>query len=299
MESRSGGDAVALTSRWIAAARAHESARTRRLFDDPFAEALTRVDAFGAPQSGRRSSPASLLLDSLILRSLRAFGSPYLAIRTRFFDDLLLHATHVAGARQVVIVAAGLDTRAFRLHWPSDVHIYELDRPEVLRAKEKVLLTAGARISHERRALGVDLTHPSWIHELRAAGYDIAQPSAWLVEGLLMYLSDTEVRELLGVVTDLATPGSWLGADLVNAAFLTSPLSRSWIRMAAAHGAPWRFGTNAPAMLFASLGWEATIAQPGEKGANYRRWPFGVAPRIFPAAPRMFLVAAQRSVLAG
>jgi methyltransferase (TIGR00027 family) len=166
-------------------------------------------------------------------------------------------------------------------------------------AKEKVLTPAGAQVSHERRTLGVDLTHSSWMHELRDAGYDIGQPSAWLIEGLLMYLNDVEVYELLTRVANLASPGSWLGADMVNSAFLTSPMSRSWLRIAAAHGAPWRFGVDTPEALFASYGWDATIAQPGEKGANYQRWPFGVTPRRLPRVPRLFLIAAQRSRVLG
>jgi methyltransferase (TIGR00027 family) len=294
-EARSEGAAVALTSRWIAAARAHESARDDRLFYDPFADSLARVAHFRSPSSKGRPKTVSLLFDSLILRSLRTFGSPYLAIRTRFFDDLLVRATHIANVRQVVILAAGLDTRAFRLSWPSDTHVYELDRPEVLNAKEEVLMATGTRIPHERRTLGVDLTHPSWPHELREAGYNVKQPSAWLIEGLFMYLSEAEAQALLTMTANLAAPGSWLGADLVNSAFLTSPLSRSWLRIAATHGAPWRFGADLPEALFASHGWEAAVTQPGETGANYHRWPFGVASRRLPRVPRLFLVAAQRS----
>lgn len=293
--ARSNETSVALTSRWIAAARAHESARRDRLFDDPFAAALASAKGLDLVGNNSLSRAGTSLLDALILRTIRTFGHPYLAIRTRFFDELLLRAVRLYGVRQVVIMAAGMDTRAFRLPWPSGTLLYEMDRPEVLGTKAEVLAAVDAQATCQRHTLGIDLTQPSWPYTLCDAGYNARESSVWLIEGLLMYLDDTEVHPLLGTVAELAMSGSWLGGDTVNSAFLASPLFRPWLRMTAAHGAPWRFGTDTPETLLATHGWEATVTQPGEGGADYRRWPFGVAPRTLPGVPRIFLVAARRS----
>jgi hypothetical protein len=106
------GNSVALTSRWIAAARAHESARPDRLFEDPFAAALASAEGLSPAGQSSLSRARTALLDTPILRAIRIFGHPYLAIRTRCFDKLLLHAVHSSAVRQVVIAAAGMDTRA-------------------------------------------------------------------------------------------------------------------------------------------------------------------------------------------
>src|SRR3712207_8045357 len=88
----------------------------------------------------RRPPRSTLFPYTTLFRSVRGFGGPalYVVVRTRFFDDFLLYACWGAGVRQVVLLAAGMDTRAFRLNWPSGTRLYELDRPVVLAAKEEV-----------------------------------------------------------------------------------------------------------------------------------------------------------------
>lgn len=287
--------AVTWTSRWIAAARAQESARPDRLFDDPFADALANAEGLDVDERNRHQ-PTATLFDALILQSIRAFGVPYLAIRTRFFDDLLLSAVDTPAVRQVVILAAGMDARAFRLPWPTGTRLYELDRPEVLAAKAEVLAGAGARPRCERQTLGVDLADPSWSDALRGAGYDAQAPSAWLIEGLLMYLEESSVRTLLGTVAGLGAPGSRLGADVISRTFLTAPLVQPFLAMLAAQGATWRFGTDAPEQVFGACGWKATAMQPGEGETDYGRWPPQlIPPRELQGVPRYFLVRAQRA----
>lgn len=279
---------VALTARWIAAARAHESARPNRLFNDPYADTLAGVTGLSAAES----APAAGR-DTLILAAIRRYGSPYLVIRTRFFDDLLLGAVAPPASRQVVILAAGMDTRAFRLAWPAGTRLFELDQPAVLAAKAAALV--GAEPACVRRTLGVDLAQPSWPAALRDAGFDAGQPSAWLVEGLLMYLEPAAVDALLRAVAGLATPGSVLGADLFNSAVLTAPLVRFVPALIAAQGAPWRFATDAPEALFAAAGWEATVRRPGDAGAAYGRWRTPVVPRALRLVPQAFLIGARRT----
>ncbi|MDP8972501.1 MAG: SAM-dependent methyltransferase, partial [Actinomycetota bacterium] len=257
---------IAPTSRWMAAARARESERADRLFYDPLAAALAGPDGFAwleRMESAARSDGPGL----------------YPVIRTRFFDDFLMDACRGLGVRQVVLAAAGLDTRAFRLTWPPHVYLYEMDLPEVLDAKEQVIEAAGAKASCERRTVRVDLREATWPEALLASGYQPERPSVWLIEGLLYYLTRTAVHRLLEKVGALTATGSLLGLDVMNRglffSLVTWPLQAALARL----GAPGRFGTNDPEKLMARHGWEADVTQPGEEGANFGRWPRPMIPR--------------------
>ncbi len=266
----------------MAAARARESERPYRLFDDPLAATLAGPQGFS-------------WLDRM--EPVPRFGGPalYVLVRTRFFDDFLLYASWGAEVRQIVILAAGMDARAFRLDWPPGTRLYELDRPEVLAAKDDVLARADARPACERHALGADLGRPSWAEALLDAGYEDREPSVWLVEGLLFYMTEDAVRKLLSVVGTLAVPGSLLGLDLVNKDLLNSPMMRPLLAAFARRGASGRFGVNDPEALLGEYGWNAEVTQPGEWGANYGRWPYQVALRGIPNLPRIYFVRAWRS----
>jgi methyltransferase (TIGR00027 family) len=132
-------------------------------------------------------------------------------IRTRFFDDYLLAAT-TAGCRQVVLLAAGLDTRAFRLAWPDGVRLLELDLPEVLAFKEQILAAQHAVARCQRTVLPADL-RKDWPATLTAAGFQPTQPTAWLAEGLLIYLSADQAAHLLTAVAELSAPASQLAFE--------------------------------------------------------------------------------------
>jgi methyltransferase (TIGR00027 family) len=274
-------DPVGLTSRWMAAARARESQRLDCLVYDPLAAALAGPEGFAWLEHMERAQPWG--------------GSAlYVVVRTRFFDDFLLRASWDAGARQVVLLAAGMDARAFRLGWPPGTRLYELDQPEVIDAKDAVASSAGAHPTCERRAIGVDLGRPSWSEALMSAGYEAQERSVWLAEGLLFYMTEAAARALLGGASVLAAPRSRLGADLVNRDLRASPVMWPLLGTFSRRGAPGRFGTNDPEALFAEHGWQAEVTQPGEREANYGRWPYPVAPRRMPGVPRLFLVRAQR-----
>ena len=275
-------DSVSMTSRWMAAARARESQRLDRLFDDPLAAALAGREGFAWLDDMERAQP---------------WGEPalYVVVRTRFFDDFLLRASWEVGARQVVLLAAGMDARAFRLGWPPGTRLYELDLPEVIDAKDAVASNVGAHPTCERWVIGVDLGHPSWPEALLSAEYEAQELSVWLAEGLLFYLTEPATRALLRSASVLAAPRSRLGADLVNRDLLTSPVMWPLLGTFSRRGAPGRFGTNDPEALFAEHGWEAEVIQPGESEANYGRWPYPVAPRRMPGVPRLFLVRARRA----
>jgi methyltransferase (TIGR00027 family) len=274
-------DPVAATSRWTAAARARESARADALFSDPLADLLAGPEGWA----------------SLEAEPLEAQGNPYLAIRTRYFDDWL-NERIAAGLRQVVLVAAGMDTRAFRLGWPAELTCWELDRPALLELKAALLADAGAPAATcTRRTLGVDLATDSWPAQLRAAGFRATEPSVWLAEGVLEYFNGlAAVERLLRCMAELAAPGSWLGTDILSEDFLRSPWMASYLERLRQIGAPWQFGTNQPEALLERCGWQAeSVRQPGEPGASYDRWPWPVAPREVPGFPRSFLVTARRA----
>ena len=256
--------------------RAGETRRPDRLLDDPWAAAL--AGPHGEDWLGERA------------------GSPALAdmvIRARFFDDFLRRVTGTGEVRQVVLLAAGLDTRGYRLSWPDRVQVFELDQPGVLDRKQDILDGAGARPRCARRAVGADLTG-RWTTALLDAGFDPRALSCWLAEGFLFYLPGERIARLLDEVTRLAHAGSWLGFDIVNTATLTHPLTRPWIDMQARLGAPWLGTLDDPAAFLAERGWEATLTQPGEPAASYGRWPFPVPAPGLPGAPRHWLVTARR-----
>ena len=267
---------LAATARWIAAARAGETRRPDRLLEDPWAAALAGPE--GEDWLGARA------------------GSPALAvmiIRARFFDDFLRRVTATGGVGQVVLLGAGLDTRGYRLSWPGRVQLFELDQPEVLDRKQHILDRAGAEPRCARRAVGVDLTG-RWTTALLDAGFDPGASSCWLAEGFLFYLPGEEIARLLDELTGLARAGSWLGFDIANTATLTHPLTRPWIDMQARLGAPWLGTLDDPAAFLAEHGWQATLTQPGEPGADYGRSLFPVPAPALPGAPRHWFVTARR-----
>src|SRR5215212_9198075 len=229
---------IAPTSRWMAAARAWESERADRLFYDPLAAALAGPEGFAWLERMEAAAQA----DGPAL---------YPVLRTRFFDDFLLDSCRRLGVRQVVLAAAGLDTRAFRLDWPSRTRLYEMDLAEVLDAKEDVLDRAEAKPACERRTIRVDLRETTWPEALLASGYRPERPSVWLIEGLLYYLTRAAIHKLLKKVGALTTTGSLLGLDVMNRGLFFSlvawPLQAALARL----GAPGRFGTNDPERLMA------------------------------------------------
>jgi methyltransferase (TIGR00027 family) len=134
-----------------------------------------------------------------------------MAARTRFFDDFFLSAGK-AGVKQAVILASGLDARAYRLAWQPGTVVYEIDQPEVIAFKTQALADLGAEPTAERRTVGIDL-RDDWPTALREAGLDTAQPIAWIAEGLLGYLPPEAQDRLLDLITDLSPVGSRLAVE--------------------------------------------------------------------------------------
>ncbi len=236
-------DPISTTGLYTAMLRARESARPDRLFSDPFAEVL----------AGPQGNDVLALLEA---SSSAGSPNPVIPIRTRFFDDALERILGELGVDQLVILAAGMDTRAFRLPLPPDLALYELDRTEVLDLKAARLAQTDAVPCCRRIPLPVDLTG-EWSTTLQGGGFDRQRPSAWLVEGLTPYLTDDQVHHMLVTLSELAVAGSWLLADVIGHSLLTSSRLAGFRATMAANGSPFRFGTDDPEGL---LGADATIS---------------------------------------
>jgi methyltransferase (TIGR00027 family) len=273
--------ALVSTAHWIAAVRARESGRPDRLFDDPYAAALAGPGGVVIRQSSERASGGE---------------NAYLPVRTRYFDDVLVGAVTGGGADQVVLLGAGLDTRAFRLPLPEHVRIFELDRAEILEEKDGILGAMGARARCARHVVPVDLRE-GCSSELRAAGFDPRAATAWVAEGLLFYLAEDTVRSVLREAAALSPDGSLLAADVFGTGLRSLPSMSQHLRWQESAGLPGPFATDDPAGLLASCGWvPERITSPGAPDANYGRFPTA-RPEHSPgqgATHRAHLVTARR-----
>ncbi|MEH2202733.1 MAG: class I SAM-dependent methyltransferase [Nostoc sp.] len=270
-------DEVCRTALIMATKRAIEADRPDHLFDDPLATQLAGETGQAWREKWEQEDSDNLLGSALRIQ--------FVAVRTRFFDDFILSV--LPEAKQLVFLGVGLDTRAFRLSFPPQTRLYELDLPELIQYREAILQDKPAKC--HRQAIAADLTQP-WSHLLLQQGFDINIPTLWLMEGLLMYLNEAEVNELLKTINQLSTNGSHLGADLVSV--------KSW-QVGAKHqngliSKHWRFGTDEPEQLFAAHDWNASVIQPGEIRANYGRYAVELTPREIKGIRRSFLVTARK-----
>jgi methyltransferase (TIGR00027 family) len=199
---------VGATATMVAAARALASREANPLIQDPYAEPLVRavgIDFFTKLVDGAISTSA---VDD---GGAAALMTGMMAVRTRFFDDFFIDAT-ASGVRQAVILASGLDSRAYRLPWPDGTVVYEIDQPKVIEAKTATMADIGATPTAERRAVAVDL-RDDWPEALRRAGFDATEPTAWSAEGLLVYLPPEAQDRLFDDITALSAPGSQLSTE--------------------------------------------------------------------------------------
>ncbi|MDM3898654.1 class I SAM-dependent methyltransferase [Mycobacterium intracellulare] len=214
-EGRAEGDSwgpahsVGATATMVAASRAVASKGPDALLDDPLADPLVRavgLDPFIRIIDGEIDFED----DPLFNRRARA---EQITVRTRFFDDFFLDATN-AGIKQAVILASGLDTRAYRLRWPAGTVVYEIDQPDVIAFKTDTLAGLGAAPTAQRRTISIDL-RDDWPAALRDGGFDVTQPTAWSAEGLLPYLPPEAQDRLFDNITALSAPGSRVATEHV------------------------------------------------------------------------------------
>lgn len=201
---------VGATATMVAAQRALATTGPDKLINDPFAAPLVRavgIDFFTRMVDGDIAFPEGDDFDPV--RMGHGMG-----VRTRFFDEHFESATQ-GGIRQAVILAAGLDARAYRLAWPAGTVVYEVDLPQVIDFKTTTLAGLGAEPTTERRTVAVDL-RDDWPAALRAAGFDPQAPTVWSAEGLLVYLQPDDQDALFDTITGLSAPGSRLACEFIQ-----------------------------------------------------------------------------------
>jgi methyltransferase (TIGR00027 family) len=270
---------VGLTALLVAAARAQEATRPDALASDQFARLF--VGAAGVPWPVVWSAG----LDS---RALWGRLGRYFGLRTRLLDDF------APGTPQTVFLGSGLDTRAFRLPWPADSHVFELDRPAVLDFKHQVLASIGAVPLVKRTPIQVDL-RGNWSAALVDAGFCPGLPTTWVAEGLLLYLSPAAETSLMRTVNTLSEPGSRLFYEIKLAvetpAVRASPMYAETLAetgidllgLFSDHPRPDSAG------LLTSLGWDVSVHTCFDFTARY-----GVGPVPVPDDP----LAGNRWVIA-
>jgi methyltransferase (TIGR00027 family) len=301
-------ESVGATALGVASARAAETRSEDPLISDPFAQVF--LDAVGDGVWNWHSAPQ--LPDELIeaepelpLQMQSMVG--YMASRTAFFDEFFLQGTR-AGIRQAVILAAGLDSRAWRLPWPDGITVYELDQPRVLEFKSSTLAEHGAQPACNRIAVPVDLRQ-DWPTALRQAGFDSSAPSVWSAEGLMPYLPAAAQDLLFDRVQGLTPAGSRVGVEALGPKFL-DPQFRAKrrermdrIRALMADVDPqreiprtdelWYFEEREDVGdWFRRHGWDVTVTPSDELMAGYGRKP---PEEVRDQVPGNLFVAAHRS----
>jgi methyltransferase (TIGR00027 family) len=185
--------------------REAESERSDSLISDPFAHLFLEAAPDVFADEGINPSDPELLE---LVYDVFAFHA---VIRGRFFDDEL-RALAESGCRQFVVLAAGLDARALRCAWPTGTKVFELDLPDLFDFKEPIIAKQGAHSKAQRLTVRVDL-RDDWIAALLAASFDPSLATAWLAEGLLVYLTEAEVARLFSTITSVGADGSALLFD--------------------------------------------------------------------------------------
>jgi methyltransferase (TIGR00027 family) len=207
---------VGATATSVAASRALASHGPDALIHDPYADAL--VKAVGVDALIRVANGEANIEDDPMLNRRRM--TEQIAVRTRYFDNVFTNAAR-DGIRQAVILASGLDTRAYRMSWPAGSVVFELDQPQVIEFKTRVMADLGVSPTADRRTVAVDL-RDDWPTALREHGFDVDQPTAWIAEGLLIYLPPQAQDRLLDNVTALSAPDSRFATEFM-AAGMTLP----------------------------------------------------------------------------
>ncbi|HTZ16107.1 MAG TPA: class I SAM-dependent methyltransferase [Mycobacterium sp.] len=202
-------ESVGATALSVAAARAVATAAADPLIQDEFAYLL--VSSAGQPWARLASPGLEWIGDDEHGRRSHLLACEYQAVRTHFFDTYFADAV-TTGIRQVVILAAGLDSRAYRLDWPAGTTVYEIDQPQVVEYKTATLASAGAAPRATRRTVPIDLRE-DWPAALAGAAFDRTQPTAWLAEGLLPYLPAEAQDRLFEMLTQLSAPGSQVAVE--------------------------------------------------------------------------------------
>lgn len=265
---------VGATATMVAAARAIATNADNPVITDEFAEPLVRavgVDFFTRWVTGDLA--AADVDDDESTWKLEHMPAA-MAARTRFFDSFFQDATR-AGIRQAVILASGLDARAYRLTWPAGTTVFEIDQPEVIAFKTTTLQSLGAEPTAELRTVAIDLRQ-DWPAALVEAGLDTSKPTAWIAEGLLGYLPPEAQDRLMDNITALSADGSRLAVEAIpNRPERDTEQAREMIRRATAKWREHGFELDWESLGFEGerkdvaeylqqLGWQTSGVQMGQ-----------------------------------
>src|SRR5689334_15820308 len=289
---------VGATATIVAAGRAMATKDPRGLIHDPFAEPLVRavgVDFFTKMMDG------DLDVEPIENASPVRFQSMVdgMAVRTKYFDDYFVEATD-GGVRQVVSLASGLGSRAYRLPWPAGTVVYEIDQPRVIEFKTSTLAAVGAEPNAARRTIPIDL-RADWPAALKAAGFDTTAPTAWLAEGLLIYLPPDAQDRLFDNIAALSAPGSRLATEYhpdsgAAVAERTKKLGGQWREHGFDVGLSQLFYAGERAHVgeyLSAHGWQVSSRTRPEVFAGYGR-EFPVTDDVLPLSTSLAVIATRK-----
>ena len=275
---------VGATATMVAAARAVATKADNPLINDRFAEPLVRAVGVDFLTRWAAGDLATADVDDDDSSWKLQQMPDAMAARTRFFDAFFHEATR-AGIRQAVILASGLDARAYRLDWPTDMTVFEVDQPQVIAFKTETLAGLGAAPTADRRTVAIDLRQ-NWPAALVEAGFDRSQPTAWIAEGLLGYLPPEAQDRLLDNISALSADGSRLATEAIpDMSDVDHEQAREMMRKATekwrAHGFDLEFSElgyegdrNDVAVYLNTLGWRSDGKPMSQLLADHDLPPF-------------------------
>ncbi len=301
-------ESVGATALGVAAARAAETESENPLISDPFARVFLNAAGDGMWNwFAAANLPAEIVEAEPDLKPRMQGMVDYMAARTAFFDQFFLDAAR-AGVHQVVILAAGLDSRAWRLPWPDGTTVYELDQPRVLEFKSATLRERGAEPTANLVDVPVDLRH-DWPAALQQAGFDPSAPSVWSAEGLLPFLPAVAQELLFERVQALGAPSSRIAVEAPGPDFLDQDAQAKRredmqrVRDLITKLEPQREIPDVQDLWYfeeredvgdwlGRHGWDVTVTPAEDLMARYDRRP---PQEVEDAAPKTLFVAAQRA----
>ncbi|GAB2857539.1 SAM-dependent methyltransferase [Actinoallomurus bryophytorum] len=269
-------DAIGRTAFEVAALRAAETRRADRLFEDPYAEMFLDAAGVDAEPTAAKAAFAAIM-------GVQA------AVRTRFLDEALVSAAS-SGCRQVVLLAAGMDSRAHRIAWPAGTELFEVDRPAVLRFKQRVLQVHSATAHTGVRAVEADLRE-DWSAALMEAGFSHGRRTAWLVEGLLYAMDESDAGRLLTEIGDISVHGSVIGFDHIED---SDALRQALTSISPGLARLWRSGPSDPDTWLRRHGWRPDIRELATVAHTYGRQVHPAYDPDQPGAAHSWLVTATR-----
>lgn len=263
-----------------------ETERPDALMTDPLAAAFVE-----AAVPGIAGSPLQWAADGKTLKDVCPSMGDWVALRTRYFDNYAVEVVRDTDIRQIVLPAAGLDVRAFRLTWPPGTEIYEIDMPHLVSFKDEVLAAAAARPRCTRTAIAVDL-RDDWVQALLDHGFRTDRPSLWLIEGLLMYLDSS--AQLMNQIRRLTAAGSRLALDHAYSAVVRNRDFQLGRQALAKNTSSLSENVDEPVDWLRQHGWDGTLATPESLIAGTNRQLPPILDPGRPEAPIFWLATAIR-----